>query len=112
MECQLSIMDALAQFQCLKEQKDKKRYLRNLIIIITIYIIFIIIGIILFKYIFDINWIDSWLISTMLYTGIDLEVTPVTDGQKVFIIIYSIIAILLLLSMANIAVQYFFNVYT
>lgn len=106
-----SIMDALETFHCNQNTHRKKKYLCSIIIVIILYILLIVIGTIIFKYLFDITWLNAIYAAALVFCGIDLEVIVITDGQKIFIIIYAIISVILLLSMANLAVEYFFELY-
>lgn len=110
MECQ-SIMNELKLFESIKDAKNKQKYLRAIMIVSILYIILIVVGTIVFTYMFDITWLDALYTSSLIITAVDLEVTVTTDGQKIFIIIYSIIAVLLFLSMANLSVKYLFDLY-
>lgn len=62
-------------------------------------------------FMFDLTWIDAFYVASLILTGIDLEVVPITVGQKIFIIFYAVFSILILLSMANLTVQYFFHLF-
>jgi len=104
-------IDDLRKFECEKDKKKKEKYIYSLLIIFVIFIAVIIVGAIIFKYLFDIPWIDAFYAATLILTGIDIEVNVTTVGQKIFIIIYALLTVLLLLSMANVAVQYLFNLF-
>ena len=60
---------------------------------------------------FDLTWVDALYASSLILTGIDIEVTPITNFQKIFIIFYALLTVTILLSMANVAVQYFFHLF-
>lgn len=60
---------------------------------------------------FDLIWIDAFYVTSLILTGIDLDVVPITFEQKIFIIFYAVFSILILLSMANLAIQYFFHLF-
>ena len=102
----INIIDDLTKFYCQKENQNKEKYIKILILIVLVFIVTIIIGSIIFM--FDLTWIDAFYVSSLILTGIELEVVPITFGQKLFIIFYALFSILILLSMANLAVQYFF----
>jgi hypothetical protein len=101
------IVNDLNEFYTQRDCKNKEKYLWFLIIITLIYIFVIIVGTIIFMYIFNLTWVDALYSSVLILTGIDIEVTPVTDGQKIFIVIYELFTIIILLSFVNVAVEYF-----
>lgn len=92
-----------------KRKNDIERSKRVLVIVIISFFILITIGIIGFSYLFGLNWFDSLYAATLVITGINIEVTAITTGQKWFVIIYSIFAVIIYLSMANAAIEYLFQ---
>lgn len=100
------IVNDLIRFECERERRKKEKHARFLIIFIIIYIITIIVGSVMFMYIFDIDLIHAFYASSLIMTGIDIEVVVTTNGQKIFLVFYSFFVILLLLSMASLSVQY------
>ena len=87
-----------------------ERIKRVLIIVIISFFLLITIGVVGFKYLFNLSWLDSLYAATLVITGINIESTAVTDGQKWFVIIYSIFAVVIYLSMANAAIEYLFAI--
>lgn len=83
--------------------------LQLLIIIILIFLILILLGTIVFQLLFNLNFIDGLFTATLIMTGINIEVTPTTVGEKLFVIIYAITVVVVFLSMANVAVSYSFD---
>lgn len=68
---------------------------------IIIFIVIILLGTIGYVYLFGLTWIDAFYSATVNLTAISIEVHPQTVGQKLFIIFYSLIAVIFLLSVAN-----------
>lgn len=89
----------------IKRKKNKK----FLLIFLILWICIITIASFIFMFMFNISWIDAIYAASLIMTGIDIEVIVTTDGQKIFIIIYSFLVIFLLLSMANLAILYLFE---
>lgn len=106
-----NIISNLKKFYCQKDRENKEKYIQILIIIVLTFIVVIIIGSIIFMFMFDLTWVDSFYVAVLILTGIDIEIVPTTDAQKIFIIFYSLLTILILLSMANLAVQYLFHLF-
>jgi hypothetical protein len=106
-----NIMDDLKEFYCQKDREYKEKYIKILIIIVFFFIATIILGSIIFMFMFELTWIDALYAASLILTGIDIEVVPTTNAQKIFIIFYALLTVLILLSMANLAVQYFFHLF-
>ena len=98
--------DDLTRFYCQRDNENRKKYITILVLIILVFIVTIILGSIIFMFMFDLTWIDALYASSLILTGIDIEVTPITNFQKIFIIFYALLTVTILLSMANVAVQY------
>ncbi len=110
MDCsQSEFMNHLKAFQEYKNQNKKEKYKISIIIIFLLYLIVLLLGSLIFMFLFNLTWINAVYVATLIMTGIDLEVTVTTTGEKIFIIIFSIISVILLLSMANVALQYLFE---
>jgi len=105
--CKKDVINDLDEFYNQRDIQKKEKYLQFLIIIIIIYIVVIIIGTIFFIFMFDLTWVDGLYTAVLVLTGINIEVNPTTDGQKLFIVIYSLLTVIILLSFANVAVEYF-----
>ena len=95
--------------ECEKSLENNERVQKILILVIISFFILVAIGVIGFRYLFELNWLDSLYAAVLILTGIDLEATVITNGQKWFIIFYSILSIVIYLSMANTAIQYLFT---
>ena len=107
----INITEDLTKFYCRRDHERKEKQFRLLIIIILIFLVVIILGSLIFMFMFDLNWIDSVYAATLILTGIDIEVTVTTNTQKIFIIFYALLTVIILLSMANVAIQYFFDLF-
>ncbi len=88
------------------KNEKKERLIKALFIMLFTFILLIIIGIVGFVYLFNTDALTALLYSTLILTGIDLETDPLTSGQKWFIIFYSIVSIIIFLSIANVTLQY------
>lgn len=68
----------------------------------------LLIGIFGFKYLENWNWLDSvnYAVSTMVTTG-NSDVTPLTDGGKIFNIFYMFISVILILLFVNTIAEHF-----
>lgn len=88
-----------------KAQEDKrtqnKKRANIFLFSVILFVIVIIIGTIGYVYLFGLSWIDAFYNASLVLTAIGVEVDPQTVGQKLFIIVYSLISVLLLLSIAN-----------
>jgi hypothetical protein len=105
--CKKDVIDDLTDFYNKRDNEIKEKYLQFLIIIIIIYIFVIIIGTIIFMFMFGLNWVNGLYTAVLVLTGINIEVNPITDGQKLFIVIYALLTVIILLSFANVVVEYF-----
>jgi Kef-type K+ transport system membrane component KefB len=83
------------------KKKKKIRSTQLIIFLIIAYIFLLFIGTLCYHVLFDLDWIDSLYAATTIATGIDIEFPNVTAAQKVFVIIYALISIILFLSIAN-----------
>ena len=97
--------------ECDKRRADKcDRHEKIFILTLMLYIIVTIIGTLLYMVLFDLDWFDALYGATLILTSIDVEYKPITTGQKLFVIIYSIVAVVILLSFVGSASDYFFDV--
>lgn len=85
-----------------------KKVQKVLLIAMISFFILITIGTVGFKFLFGLDWLDSLYAAILIITGIDIEATAITTGQKWFVIIYAIFAVIIYLSMANAAIEYLF----
>ncbi len=89
------------------EKNTEKEIKRDILIVywtLIIFIITVVVGTIGYRYLFDLSWIDAFYAATLILTAISEETTPVTVGQKLFVIFYAIFAVIVFLSMATNAV--------
>lgn len=105
--CKNHVINDLNDFYNQRDNQIKEKYFKLLIILILIYIVIIIVGSIIFAFMFNLTWVDALYSSVLILTGIDIEVIPITDGQKIFIVFYALLTIIILLSFVNVAVEYF-----
>jgi hypothetical protein len=102
-------MDGYLKYKCCKQAEKRKRYEIILVITIILFLILISLGTIAFKYMFNLTWIDALYTATLIITSINIEVLATTTGQKLFIIIYALLVVVIFLAMANLAIQYLFH---
>ena len=86
--------------------KNNLKSQRVFIIVIIAFFILISIGTIGFKYMFNLDWLDALYAAALVITGINIEAEAVSAAQKWFVIIYSILAVVVYLSMASAAMDY------
>lgn len=104
MDCQL--LNTIQYNDFLKTQKKNQKSKFIFIVIVIIFFILISAGTIGFKYLFNLEWLDALYAAALVITGINIEATAVTEGQKWFVIIYSIFAVVVYLSLASAAMDY------
>lgn len=73
------------------------------VVIITViaFVIWIIIGTFGYYYLFNVPLIDAFYNAAIIFSNVDIGVEPETTGQKLFIIFYSLIAAILIISLAS-----------
>lgn len=86
-------------------EKKHKRTVTVIIVILTALIIALFLGTVGYVIIFGLSWIDALYNATLILSALDVHEEPMSTGQKLFIIIYALIAVILLLSFANAATQ-------
>lgn len=96
-----------------KEQHEKEKRRNIIIFVVTIiaFIITILFGTIGYVFLFGLPWIDAFYNAALVLTAINIDVQPMTVGQKLFIIIYAFVSVILLLSLANTAMQRIFDIF-
>lgn len=94
------------------DERDKQKELcrkqkRNNVLIFasTLLIIVIIIGIIAYMSIFNLEFTDAVYNTVLVLTAIDTPTNPVTSAQKVFIIFFALISTIILLSIVISAID-------
>ena len=83
---------------------DKKK-VNVFLIVLILFAILIAVGTIGYKYIFDLTWINALYSASVVLTSTSIETTPKTTGQKLFVSIYSIISVVVFLSIASYAIN-------
>src|SRR4029078_865551 len=94
-----------------KHKLDKKdRIAKALVIMLSIFIILIVVGLLGFMYLFNLDALTSLFYASLILTAIDLpEQLVVTKGQKWFIIFYAFASVIIFLSIADVTLQYLFT---
>lgn len=90
-----------------KKQKDVNIILFSLIL----FIIVLLLGTLGYFYLFGLSWLDSFYSATLILTAITIEFEAMTKGQKIFILIYALIAVVIFLSVANSTMNRIFDLY-
>lgn len=85
-----------------KETENKINVLR---LSIVLFVIILIIGTIGYRYLFSLNWLDAFYNATLVLTAIGVEDKPETSVQKIFVALYSLIAVIIFISLASRAVS-------
>jgi hypothetical protein len=105
------LLHALNEYNKERHAKERKRDIAVLIFSLIAFIITVIVGTIIYIYLFNLSWIDALYNAALIVTAISVEVNPMTTGQKLFIIIYSLIAVILLISIATDAIRRIFDIF-
>lgn len=80
-------------YQCVPPKRPKNKFRTIFISLIAIFI-FMIIGIIGFRYIVGVSWLDGFYRSATIITNLDAGPQPTTVSGKLFIAIYALVAII------------------
>lgn len=107
MDCIL--LDTLRYNDEEKRLEKSKKSILILIIAVVSLLILLIFGTILFSSLFNLDGLDGLYAATLLTTSVDIKLQAETTGQKWFIIIYSILSIVVYLSLASASVNYFLS---
>lgn len=84
-----------------------------LIYLIVILMIIFVIGIIGFRFFFDVNWIDAFFQTGLATSTLGLSATSVaeTDSQKLFLVIYALTSSIIFLGIASHLVSEFIRMH-
>ncbi len=93
------------------KQNEMRRLILLFIFSIIIFLTIILVGTIGYIYLFDLTWIDAFYNASLVLTAISVEVNPETIEQKLFIIIYSLISVILFLSIASGVINKLFDAF-
>lgn len=98
-----------------KKQNDvvKKKKRDILVISLILFIVVILVGAFFYRYLFEMSWIDSFysastVISTLSLSG---ENASRTNSQKIFIIIYALVAGILFITIASHVIEEIIDMY-
>lgn len=89
-----------------KELQKREKYKRVLFFTVLLFFIVLIVGALLFQSLFDLDTIDAFYAAALVMTSIDVEPEVITTGQKLFVLIYALIVVIIFLSLANNAINY------
>jgi hypothetical protein len=93
--------------KCNKMRKDI-----NIIIYSTLLWLYVLLlGSIGYYSLFDMDWLEAIYSATVNATGLQVEPPIVNNTQKIFVIIFSIVSIVILLAIANTAINRIFDMY-
>lgn len=93
------------------KRKKKIRDIKLIIFSIIAYILLLFIGTLCYHVLFDLDWLNAFYGATTIATGIDIEFANITTTQKVFVIVYALVSILLFLSIANTVIDRLYDMY-
>lgn len=72
-----------------------------LLVLLALLIALIVIGMIGYRYLFGLDWVDAFYSATLILTTINSDVKPKTNTQKIFIAFYALFSVLVFLTLAN-----------
>lgn len=87
------------------EHISNKTKVNLFLVALTLFVIILCIGTIGYKYLFGLTWTNSIYSASLILTSISVESTPKTTAQKAFISIYSLISVIVFLSIASYAIN-------
>jgi hypothetical protein len=99
--CDIDSSERILKCNPIVSEKDKKKDIQIIIWTIVIFIIVVALGTIGYKFIFDISWIDAFYAASLVLTAISETIVPTTTGQKLFVIFYSFVSVVIFLSLAT-----------
>ena len=91
------------------EERSKKTKL--FLFSVILFILVIILGTIGYKILFSLSWLDSLHSAALIFGGGSILSRPVTTAQKIFSIIYTIVAAVILISIASSAIKNIFELF-
>jgi hypothetical protein len=94
-----------------QHQKERRRGITIFVVTIIAFIITIMIGTIVYVFLFGLPWIDAFYNAAVVLTAINVDINPLTVGQKLFIIVYAFVSVVLLLSLANAVMERIFDIF-
>lgn len=93
------------------KKKSKQNQKNILILLIIVFVIILFIGVIGYRYLFNLNWMDCFYNSSLIISTLNLSTVPMNDSQKVFIMIYSLIAGLTFITIASRSIGFIIDEY-
>jgi len=85
-------------------QPKPKKFSKLLLIMLLVLVIVFVLGMIGYKYLFDIPWLDAMYYTAITTSTLDLPVAINNDrtpGQKVFIAVYALMAAIIFIGTAS-----------
>lgn len=98
-------------FQRKISPEERRRKTKLFLFSIIIFIITIFLGTIGYKILFSLSWIDSLYSAALIFGGGSIVSRPFTTAQKIFSIIYTIVAAVILISIASSAIKNIFELF-
>lgn len=92
-------------------KRKTKKDIKLIIFSIVLYIFLLFIGTLCYVVLFDLDWLNAFYGAVLVATGIDIEYDAMTTVQKVFIIIYALVTVLIFLSIANTIIDRLYDMY-
>ena len=97
--------------KCEEKARKRKRIIQILVFSVILFIIVIILGTIGYMFLFNLSFLDAFYHATLIITAISIDIDVVTVGQKLFIIVYALVSVIILLSIANSLIQNLFDIF-
>lgn len=92
-------------------KKKTKRDIQLIVFSIILYILLLFIGTLCYVVLFNLDWLNAFYGAVLVATGINIEYDAMTTVQKVFIIIYAILSVIIFLSIANTIIDRLYDMY-
>ena len=77
-----------------------------LAIFIIILVVLLIVGMIAYRYLFQLSWVDAFYSATLVLTTVNTVPEARTVGQKIFVAIYALISIVVFFSLTSVIVSF------
>lgn len=90
---------------------DHKRIYKALLIILILFVIMFVIGVITYKYWFKMDTVDAIYNTSLSMAATGIDEHKRSNGEKIFVGIFSIISSLFFLSLAGAIIGYIFAMY-
>ena len=93
------------------KKKGHFRLKRFILIIIILFLLGLTIGVLGYKYFFDMTWTDALFNATISMSTLGIAPNEKTAGEKIFTGFYAILSGVFFISLVSAVIQYVFNIY-